>query len=122
MCHSERARWASLRAALLFALPGCGAPDEGTLPTAIGTQSVARVAPVAPVGDSGIASTSLSHAEWRKAMSETRTPKDGCFRASHPDTTWKEVPCAKAHPRRHFDPVGGLVPRTVGSTNGDDTL
>jgi hypothetical protein len=33
---------------------------------------------------------------WRKTMSKTPLPKEGCFQATHPSTTWEEVPCTTA--------------------------
>lgn len=32
---------------------------------------------------------------WGKAMVKNRAPHGGCFKASHPSTTWEEVPCRK---------------------------
>jgi hypothetical protein len=56
------------------------------------------------------ASPADHHAEWRRAMAKTRTPKSGCFHAKHPSTTWEEVPCVAA-------PTVPLVPaRGVSST------
>jgi hypothetical protein len=31
-------------------------------------------------------------------MAKTPTPKDGCFQATHPSTSWQEVPCTTAPP------------------------
>jgi hypothetical protein len=33
--------------------------------------------------------------EWRKVMARTPHPKEGCFQAKHPGTSWIEVPCVK---------------------------
>lgn len=32
--------------------------------------------------------------EWRKMIRKVTVPKEGCFKATHPATTWTEVPCA----------------------------
>lgn len=39
---------------------------------------------------------------WAQVMSKTPAPSTGCFVASEPDTTWREVPCGEAPsaPRR----------------------
>lgn len=30
---------------------------------------------------------------WRKAISKTPRPKEGCFEAKYPETAWREVAC-----------------------------
>ncbi|HEY2514504.1 MAG TPA: hypothetical protein VGI39_26750 [Polyangiaceae bacterium] len=55
-------------------------------------------------------------------MSKISEPKEGCFAATHPSTTWVEVPCAKV-PDRPLIPRragGGLHAATVGGGGGSD--
>src|SRR5690349_9997933 len=41
-----------------------------------------------------VSALELKHREvWRKSMARGQRPKKGCFVASYPQTTWKEVPC-----------------------------
>jgi hypothetical protein len=42
--------------------------------------------------------TPLSQEQWRKAMSKTPIPKNGCFRASQPTIAWQAVPCGPPTP------------------------
>jgi hypothetical protein len=63
--------------------------------------------------------------EWRTAMSKTPLPKDGCFQASHPNTTWEEVPCTVAPktphlPARDLGTARELGVETVGGTSTGD--
>jgi hypothetical protein len=37
-----------------------------------------------------------SVAQWHKKMHKTLLPGKGCFRASHPDPDWTEIPCGPA--------------------------
>src|SRR5258707_8544568 len=54
---------------------------------------------------------------WRKSMVRTERPKKGCFTATYPEKTWKEVQCET--PRLvPFGPRRGARPFTVG--NGVD--
>jgi hypothetical protein len=54
---------------------------------------------------------------WRKAMVRSERPKKGCFTATYPQKTWKEVPCETPRPVP-FGPKRGARPFTVG--NGTD--
>lgn len=54
---------------------------------------------------------------WRKAMVRSERPKKGCFMATYPQKTWKEVPCETPRPVP-FGPKRGARPFTVG--NGTD--
>ena len=54
---------------------------------------------------------------WRKSMVRSRRPKKGCFVASYPQTTWKEVPCVTPE-LVQFGPHRGARTFTVG--NGTD--
>ena len=55
-------------------------------------------------------------------MAKTPTPRNGCFTASHPGTTWVEVPCGKA-PERPITPAhrgaGAGSAETVGNGAND---
>lgn len=59
----------------------------------------------APIGTAGASPASESvpsregRREWRSTMARTHLPKKGCFRASHPNTEWKEVPCSRTSTR-----------------------
>ena len=73
----------------LVALAGCSvaaASDEE------GGSAARSVAPAAPAA-AGTAQGS-SEEQWRRAMSTTPLPKEGCFKASQPSTEWVEIPCA----------------------------
>lgn len=54
---------------------------------------------------------------WRRSLAQTPRPKRGCFSATYPETTWKEVQCGKA-PNKPYPPRAGLRGQTVG--NGVD--
>lgn len=60
---------------------------------------------------------SAKRRSWVRMMKHTRLPKNGCFRTSYPDTTWKETPCTTA-------PNMPVVPRhgsgTQAAGNGND--
>jgi hypothetical protein len=57
--------------------------------------------------------------EWRQQMARTPHPKEGCFQAQHPGTSWVEVPCVKP-PDTPFRPrVVPPVAQTVGGGAGD---
>ena len=58
-----------------------------------------------------------SRQAWRKEMSRRRVPKKGCFTASYPDTTWREVPCGAPSPYPN-PPARG--PRSDNVGNGTD--
>jgi len=54
---------------------------------------------------------------WRMSMVRSQRPKKGCFVATYPQKTWKEVPCETPRPIP-FGPKRGARPFTVG--NGTD--
>jgi VWD domain-containing protein len=54
---------------------------------------------------------------WRKSMVRSPRPKKGCFVATYPQTTWKEVPCVTPA-LIPFGPHRGARPFSVG--NGTD--
>lgn len=53
--------------------------------------------------------------EWRQQMVRTPHPKNGCFQATHPGTSWVEVPCATP-PAVPFAPQS---PQNVGGSAND---
>jgi hypothetical protein len=59
----------------------------------------------------------LERENWRKSMVKTQRPKKGCFTATYPETSWKEVACGAA-PKKPYPPRAGIRPQTVG--NGVD--
>src|SRR5579871_5551089 len=68
------------------------------------------------------ASGAPSREAWRRQMSKTPTPRDGCFRAAHPNTEWVEVPCATP-PAVPYSPAPGGAGRAGGAMtvgNGAD--
>src|ERR1041384_834997 len=87
-----RAWWAVLSAgAMLLGGAGCGAgaPDVGQVDVALAAKRLA----------------------WRNVMTKTVLPKEGCFVASHPSSTWQEIPCmpppANPQPYLPAPPTGG---------------
>jgi hypothetical protein len=81
---------------LLFGCSGSVAPDQ---------KSSADQAP----------HTELTLEQWRDVISKTSVPKAGCFQASHPATSWDEVPCVKAPTVPHLREAvtSGLPPATA---------
>jgi uncharacterized repeat protein (TIGR03803 family) len=65
--------------------------------------------------------TPESREAWHESMVRTPLPKQGCFKASYPDTEWQEVPCTTppSYPllRTRF---GGIDPDTVGGGGSND--
>jgi hypothetical protein len=59
---------------------------------------------------------SRSREAWHATMSQTPTPKKGCFTASYPNTEWQEVPCTTAPPYP-MPPRRGPRPDIVGNAN-----
>ena len=101
-----RSRYVEVASVLFVVTSGSAACSSG--PTAGPTEetetSPTTLASAAPAS---------SIAEWRRAMSKTPTPKDGCFQASHPSTTWVEVPCT-IPPKMPLLPRKGGNPEAVG--------
>jgi hypothetical protein len=104
------------RFALTFILTsGCSPAATDTAPESAATESAGTTT-----------STSFESAlkHWRKTMSMAKAPKDGCFKATHPSTTWEEVPCV-VPPDVPFEPstAGGArsatTPQNVGDTSDD---
>jgi hypothetical protein len=58
---------------------------------------------------------------WRKAMLTTPLPKKGCFTATYPDKTWREVPCSPSRPHPAMLPKAGGMTQTeqVGGAGSD---
>src|ERR1700712_2444564 len=76
--------------ALAFLLAACSseAPDP-----AIGDVQESEAA--LTQGPSAPASARAKE-QWRKSMLNVDKPADGCFKVSHPSTTWTAVPCVVA--------------------------
>jgi len=51
---------------------------------------------------------------WRRSMARSRRPKKGCFKATYPETTWREIQCTTP-PNRPYPPRKGPRPQTVGN-------
>jgi hypothetical protein len=67
--------------ALLALIPASGQADDSSgLFSSVNSSSLALAA-------------TPSMDDWRRTMSKTAFPKPGCFKATHPSSTWTEVPC-----------------------------
>src|ERR1700722_5740247 len=64
-----------------------------------------------------LAGTAQAADTWSTAIARTPTPHAGCFHATYPSTTWKEVAC-QTGPAVPFIPATGGGAQTVG--NGHD--
>lgn len=53
---------------------------------------------------------------WRKTMKQTPLPKQGCFKALYPNTSWQEIGCTTA-PNIPLVPGNGPGTQSVGDTN-----
>jgi hypothetical protein len=64
--------------------------------------------------------TAAQREEWRTAIMATPRPKKGCFTATYPEKTWREVPC-KSPPNKPYPPhTGGTThPEQVGGNSID---
>jgi len=100
---------------LAAAVMGCGGAPADTSADLPNPETIAP--PITPTPATVLARSRLA---WRKSMSNTSLPKEGCFVVRHPDTAWQEVPCAEpatTTDNRPFLPTGrgGQVgPFTVG--------
>ena len=57
---------------------------------------------------------------WRKAISKTPRPKEGCFEAKYPETAWREVACKAPLNKLYFPkPPKTVRPETVGGSGPD---
>jgi hypothetical protein len=58
---------------------------------------------------------------WHKSMLLKPAPKKGCFTATYPETTWREVPCKPSKPHKPYPPHRGGISRldTVGGAGPD---
>jgi hypothetical protein len=64
-----------------------------------------------------VVSRDQAREEWRRQMSKTPPPKEGCFEAAHPSMEWVEVPCATG---RHSLPPSATMTMRAG-LSGDVT-
>jgi hypothetical protein len=88
-------RASRLMTVMYVAVGGLAAGCSGGSPSDFGEADTAQSAPAAP-GASASPVPLLDRKEWRKAMSRTPASKEGCFKVTHPSTTWEEVPCTTA--------------------------
>ncbi len=58
-----------------------------------------------------------SRKEWFKALRHVAVPKDGCFKASYPSTTWVEIPCTTPPVPDVSPPSDAPSPQDIGSGN-----
>jgi hypothetical protein len=108
----------SLVAVSCLVVAGCSsAPTPDTSAPPAGETREALTPGVASSASSP--STETSHEEWRRAMAHSVPATGGCFTASHPSTTWTEVPCAKG-PDHPFIPARGFHSHLVGGNLGGD--
>jgi von Willebrand factor type D domain len=64
--------------------------------------------------------TKAEREEWRKAIIATPRPTKGCFTATYPEKTWREIPCKTPPNKPYFPRAGGTIqPEQVGG-NGID--
>ena len=99
------------------------APSDRAGPGAVAAASQTTAA--RPAAGPGSGAPSAVSTEWRKAMSKTPLPKEGCFRASHPNRTWEEIQC-KSPPAVPYRPAHGGAVRAAGGAaqtvgNGADS-
>jgi hypothetical protein len=107
--------------ALATLAAGCSSEPTGA--SALGDRSPDDAARATSAPDPAL---TQQREEWRKAMAKTPPPKDGCFTATHPSTTWEEVPCATAPttphpPAKYREDESGPRPNIVGNGAGDYT-
>jgi hypothetical protein len=88
-------------------------------PATTTTQSL-RQAPTSAIAAPDITKSPTPEDEWRRNIAHKKTPKSGCFQATHPEMEWTEVPCV-APPQKPFSPASGAQPRAVGDAFGDRT-
>lgn len=55
--------------------------------------------------------------DWRRHMSKKALPKPGCFKATHPSSTWEEIPCGTP-PNTANAPSKRLANSTSGTSTG----
>jgi Ricin-type beta-trefoil lectin domain-like len=98
---------------------GCSAEatDTSTSEAALTPVPGATVAAQATSATVPAPATARSREAWRKAMSKTPVPKEGCFKVSHPSMTWVEVPCTTA-PNVPYGPARGIGAQAVGNSTG----
>jgi hypothetical protein len=95
----------------LAALAGCSSAPTGSS----STESPTIGQPTSALTSVSARPATQSREEWRKAMSRAPLPKEGCFEATHPSTTWKEVPCTKAPERPYIPATGTRAQGAAGS-------
>ena len=83
-------------------MPACGQEEDSS-----GLYSSTESASPAP------AATPSKH-DWRRTMSKTALPKPGCFKATHPGSTWQEIPC-QSPPNMAHSPAPNHAKSTSGT-------
>ena len=92
-----------------------------------GLRKIAGIVVASIVGNSWLAAPAQTAAQnserlqkaWRTAIAQAPTPGKGCFTASYPLTSWRQISCVTP-PQRAYGPVGGLGPANGTVGNGDD--
>jgi len=104
----------------------CG-PTGEVEPTFEQNVTALESTPQAPVATANAKDTGVAESEglktWTSAMALARPGRAGCFRATHPDNTWKEVPCGarpkNPHPSRRASALDAKLAAGSGSGGGD---
>jgi len=112
-------RTACLGVAMLASSIGCQAtPDDDDQPSSA-QEPVSSV--TAELSAASAVPVRQSPSEWHNGMRRRSLPRNGCFRASYPATSWEEIPCVVAPnipfiTRSRAAPASsGLVVESVGS-------
>jgi hypothetical protein len=89
---------------------GCAGGSSGPSPTNLSASTPSPSA-LTITAKTTVAQATLTRDDWRRTLTKTPVPKDGCFHAKRPSTTWEELPCAANH-----RPLPLELPRPPGST------
>ena len=84
--------------------------------------ALAQTAPTEPSQSTAMGRpTGAAREEWHKALLATPRPKNGCFTATFPEKTWRQVPCKPSTPHKLYLPQRGRMSRTdiVGDSGPD---
>jgi hypothetical protein len=93
---------------------GCNKPRQEVSPTTSNSAVVVDAgSPTTKKGASGPLSAEAARKEsWRRSITRTPRPKpNGCYTATYPETSWRELTC-KTPPNRPFLRKFGTRPRT----------
>jgi len=89
-----------------------------TVAACAGTPTTSGDGTEAAGSESAAQTVTTQREEWRKNMSRTPFPKEGCFRSSYPDTNWEEVPCVTP-PAVPYRPAGHGATKGSGQSVGN---